>query len=182
MRTGAGLAVALWLLPAAGWAATVESLEVDRAGEYYSASMRILLEVPAAAAFAVLSDVGRLSRLNDSIEVSERLPDNRLRTEARICFGFFCKHMRQLQTVVIGPGKRLAMTIIPAQSDLSHGEAEWRFEAVGPERTRLHYRTELEPDFWVPPFVGPWLLRRTLAAQALKTAKGIERVADERTH
>jgi len=182
VRTGAGLVLALWLFPAGAWAATVESLEVDRAGEHYSASMRILLDVPAVQAFAVLSDLGRLSRLNDSIEVSERLADDRLRIEARICFAFFCKRMQQLQTVAFGPGKRLAMTIIPAQSDLSHGEAEWRFEPLGPERTRLHYRTELEPDFWVPPFVGPWLVRRTLVTQAVKTAEGIERVADERTH
>lgn len=179
MRIGAGLLV-LCLLPAGAGAATVESFEVDRAGDHYSATMRMQLEVPADRAYAVLSELGELTRLNDSIQVSEWVAEDKLRIVAELCFAFFCRHMVQVQTVTFGPGHQLAMKVLPGQSDLRFGEAEWRFEALGPRRSRLHYRTELEPDFWVPPFVGPWVLRRKLAAQAEKTARGIERVAHER--
>jgi hypothetical protein len=38
---------------------------------------------------------------------------------------------------------------------------------------------EVRPRFWVPPVVGPWLVREALRAQAQRTAEGVERRAAE---
>ena len=35
----------------------------------------------------------------------------------------------------------------------------------------------MEPDFWVPPLIGPWVIKRTMREQAITTSEGIERLA-----
>ncbi|MEA2079826.1 MAG: hypothetical protein U9P00_08215, partial [Pseudomonadota bacterium] len=49
-------------------------------------------------------------------------------------------------------------------------------EAAG---TRILMRSELAPDFWIPPLLGPWLIKRELRAEALQTMHNLERVAAE---
>jgi hypothetical protein len=35
----------------------------------------------------------------------------------------------------------------------------------------------MEPDFWLPPFVGPWFLERTLARGGVDAVDRIEELA-----
>jgi hypothetical protein len=36
----------------------------------------------------------------------------------------------------------------------------------------------MEPDFWVPPVVGPWFLKRTLMRGGTRAINRIERIAN----
>jgi hypothetical protein len=38
---------------------------------------------------------------------------------------------------------------------------------------------EMEPDFWLPPFVGPWFLKRTLLRGAPAAIEQIEYLAQQ---
>ena len=38
---------------------------------------------------------------------------------------------------------------------------------------------DLEPGFWLPPFVGPWFLKRTLLHGAPEAVDKIEELAQE---
>ena len=40
----------------------------------------------------------------------------------------------------------------------------------------MAFRAEIEPAFWVPPVIGPYLIARELRAQARTTAEAIERL------
>jgi hypothetical protein len=44
----------------------------------------------------------------------------------------------------------------------------------------MTYKLEMEPDFFVPPVVGPWYLKRTLSQGGLRAVTRIERLARER--
>jgi hypothetical protein len=41
------------------------------------------------------------------------------------------------------------------------------------------YMMEMEPSFWLPPFVGPWFLRRTLMQGAPSAIDQIELLAQQ---
>jgi hypothetical protein len=41
------------------------------------------------------------------------------------------------------------------------------------------YRLEMEPDFFVPPLIGPWYLQRTLSRGGVRAVMRIERLARE---
>jgi hypothetical protein len=56
--------------------------------------------------------------------------------------------------------------------------SEWSFTPDG-EGTRVTYFMEMEPDFWLPPFVGPWFLKRTLLRGAPAAIDQIEYLAQQ---
>jgi hypothetical protein len=39
-------------------------------------------------------------------------------------------------------------------------------------------RSAVEPDFWIPPFIGPWLIERKLRSETLETVRNLERLAN----
>jgi hypothetical protein len=41
------------------------------------------------------------------------------------------------------------------------------------------YRLEVEPDFWVPPLIGTWVLKRSVSRGALRAVTRIEGLARE---
>lgn len=173
----------LTLLVCAGsvTAAEIESLKVYQDGARYRTEMQVLLDVPAAAAYAALTDYAKLARINPQIRQVELLSGQapapaRLRTLLRLCVGFLCKQVEQVQDMIQPAATRLHAQVIPEKSDLAYGVADWRFVPEG-ERSRLYFTAEIEPKFWVPPLVGPWLVRRALTHEAITTSAGIEAAA-----
>jgi hypothetical protein len=65
---------------------------------------------------------------------------------------------------------------MPEQSDFKRSSSEWVLE---PEAggTRMTYSLTMEPDFWVPPVIGPWYLKRTLQRGGGNAINRIERLA-----
>ena len=72
------------------------------------------------------------------------------------------------------PPYELVAEVLPGQSDLKSGRVHWQLRAEG-EGTRLFYRSETEPDFWVPAVIGPWMIRRLLLGEVRATTAHIER-------
>jgi hypothetical protein len=182
----------LWLLcgaSAPALAASVDSVDVAHEDARYRIELRARLDAGADDAFAVFRDFRNLPRINDAVEQVEDLPPvtgghERWRTTIRVCVSFFCTRMHQVQDVRDSrdeQGYRLDATVIPALSNLRYGVAAWRLDRCGVQ-TCLWFRAELEPDFWVPPLLGPWLIERAMRRQAQATAHGIETLAQARAH
>jgi hypothetical protein len=97
----------------------------------------------------------------------------------RVCAAFYCKTLHQTQEMRYTPrpdGGDLHAEVLPAQSDFRYGRADWQFRAAG-AGTQLHFIAELEPAFWIPPLIGPWLVERSLSEEAQRTSAGIEHLA-----
>ena len=47
--------------------------------------------------------------------------------------------------------------------------------------TRILMRSEAAPDVWLPPLLGPWLIKRDLRNEAVQVVHNIERAAAEAT-
>ncbi|MGH8540531.1 MAG: SRPBCC family protein [Stenotrophobium sp.] len=165
-------------------AAEVQSVEVHRDGKRYHIDMQTRLDAEPARAYAVFSDWRRLPEINRSVRSAQVLAENadgtiRLATEVHFCVAIFCRELRQVQDMhSLRNDATLAITanVLPALSDLRYGKAAWTMTPCAGE-TCLHFSADLEPDFWVPPLIGPWLIERKLRSQAVATSEGIERLA-----
>jgi hypothetical protein len=173
----------LWLLASASaGAGEVIDVVVEQSDTRYVVEIDARFDVPAARLRELLTDYPNLGLINDSIRRSEVLETisprhHCVRTEARVCVALLCKTIVQVQDVSQMPDGDLIATVRATRSDFSYGVARWQFleEAAG---TRMRFRSEIEPAFWVPPLIGPWMIRRALQAEAIKSVANLERLAE----
>lgn len=177
----ARIAAICLLAPAPAVAGEVLNVAVEQYATRYVVEIDARFDVPAGRLRALLTDYPNLGLINDSIRRSEVLETisprhHCVRTEARVCVALLCKTIVQVQDVSqLSDGDILA-SVRATRSDFSYGIARWQFreEAAG---TRMRFRSEIEPAFWVPPLIGPWMIRHALQAEALKSVANLERLA-----
>jgi hypothetical protein len=172
---------AIAFVPSTTAAGTVYAASVGYRDGVYSVEVDALVAMPEARVREQLTDYNHLGRVNPAIEVSEvllvRKPgDYRVRTETEACVWFYCMRVHQVQDVIEGPDGTVTATVLPQYSDFKHGYARLTLWAT-PAGTRVLIRSEVEPDFWIPPIIGPWLIKRKLRSEALETVQNLERLA-----
>lgn len=180
MRPGPFL-LALCLFGDTVAAAEVLHMDVQRDGNRYRIGAVMLVAVNAATVHALLTDYPGLPRLNPAIKKSEILAvtdaaHQRVRTTIRGCVLFFCRTLVQVQDLTQLDDGQILAVIVPEGSDFRFGEFRWRPEPYG-AATRLRFEAQVEPAFWVPPLIGPMLVKRKLRQEAEETAAGLEAVA-----
>lgn len=168
----------------AAHAVEIQSVAVEYQDARYRISMRVTLDAPAGATYAVFADLPRLPQINPAVhevQILESLAGDRRRvfTEVRTCVSIYCRHLKQVQDMHFTPraeGGAVAAQVLPERSDFHFGEARWDFRDCS-GKTCLSFDAQLEPAFWVPPLIGPWLIKRKLHDEAVQTSQGIERLA-----
>ncbi len=173
----AGLAVSL------ASAATIRKLDISREDGMYSLVADTYLDAPPQAIFDVLVDYERFNRISSVYKefgYLEPQPDGTPTVytlmEGCLLGNVFCKEMRRVETLEAREPYFIRTTALPERSDFEHSVSEWRLEPAG-EGTNVVYMLEMEPDFWVPPVVGPWILKRTLMQGGTTAVNRIERLA-----
>src|SRR3546814_336837 len=117
-------------------AESVDQLDIVRNGDRYAITLHARLDAPLSDSYAVFSDFRNLPKINDAVESIERLPSPavgvaRWRTRVRVCVGFFCTHLKQVQDVRDSHTTeryQLDALVIPALSNLRYGKAHWQLE------------------------------------------------------
>lgn len=180
-------ALVLWGSMATAHAAQLSDVSVTREGARFFMDMRIALDAPPAAVFAALQDYPAMPRYNPDlrsvrVEPTDQPDRVRLVTTLHACVLFLCKTLRQEQLMTAEPrahGGVLRARLLPRAGDFTEGRGLFTVKPCrAPDpRTCLDVRLELVPDFWVPPVIGPWAIRRMLYREAQRTAAGLERVA-----
>ncbi|WJW75318.1 SRPBCC family protein [Thiohalobacter sp. IOR34] len=172
----------LLILGEAAQAAELLQVLVERRGERYRVEVDARFRASAAELRRLLTDYPRLGRLNDSIRESRVVEDNGpgshcVYTLSRVCVAIFCRDIVQIQDIVQLENGDLMARVRPEGSDFRYGVARWHLwdEADG---SRMRFTSEIEPAFWVPPLIGPWLVQRALRDEALKTVRNLERLAE----
>ena len=155
-------------------------VQVD-AGVYQLYS-EVLISQPPPQVRQVLADYTRLPQINSGItavRLLEHSPtgEQRMAVEATSCVALFCRTYRWVQAVTQLPDGSIQAVIEPQHSDFRQGLTRYRF-LPHDHCTRLVFEARLEPVFWLPPFLGAWLIERKLAAEALETARNIESYAE----
>ena len=164
-------------------ASTLDHLEVTHVGKRYQVVMHARMQTTAERAYAVFTDFSKLPDINRAIVRAVPIEGGapgaqRLHTQVRVCIMGICRVFDQVQDMHTNPPEHLRAQVLPQHSNLRFGHASWRIWNEDGQ-ARLIFEAVVEPDFWIPPLIGPWLIERKLRQEAEDTAKGIERMANE---
>ncbi len=156
---------------------------VDYHHGHYLLNLDMRIVAPLKKVRAVLFDFNALRKVNDTITLSRLLAHHDKKytvlMESRACVWFYCRRIRQVQVITdMGNGYLQSITD-PTQSDMASGKVLWhvRPDPQQTQQTLITYSADFEPAFFIPPLIGPWLLKKRLLSEGQKTINGIERQA-----
>lgn len=92
------------------------------------------------------------------------------------CILFFCKSMVRQGHVEKQHNQDLHAVADPRVSDFQLFDESWEFSEEG-GGTSVLYKLEMVPDFWVPPAIGPYLIKRKLRNKGGDALDRIENLA-----
>jgi Polyketide cyclase / dehydrase and lipid transport len=186
----------VWLLMALSWAAVsahaaqVLGVQVTRADHRFLIDMQIRIAAPPQAVFRALQDYPAMPRYNPDLRAVRVEPTAvpgrvRLFTTVRACVLVFCRTMHQEEVMTATSDVRggvLEAKLLAHSGDFKGGRGRWTVRAcpAAPGASCLDVRIALRPAFWVPPVIGPWILRRKMEEEARRTSAGLESVARSR--
>ena len=171
----------LLLLSSAGDASEILESSITLDAGVYVIRVEALIAAPPPTVLQLMTDYDRLTAINTTIKESRIVhtyspTKHRVQTLIRACILFFCRNVRQLQDVEQHNERLLVATIIPAESDFRQGTVRWQLAESG-GGTRMSLTATLEPAFWVPPVIGPWLVKRRFVSELLESAGHMEAAA-----
>ena len=177
------LAAFSWTL--LGSSASLDRVEVSHDDGRFHLEADSYLGARPAAISAVLLDFendaySQISKVYKESDYLEPDADGTPLVYTRVegCLFVFCRSMSRVERLeVVTPGF-IRSTVVPERSDFRYATSEWTLAAEG-VGTRVHYRMALEPDFWLPPFIGPAFLRRILLRGGIDAVERIEELAME---
>lgn len=163
----------------------VDTLAVGERDGAYFVEFAAVLEAPAADVIAVLTDYARYPSLDPRIAeariVGEDAGRPLLFTRLRGCLGsWLCRDMDRYERIT-GDGTKLVAESVPGMGDVVHGRATTQLEAQG-SRTRILYRTEFQPSFWMPRFLVRAAMLRTLETATREMFANVEARARRGDH
>ena len=184
-----GVAIALCALATSAFcaAATIDELDVTKHRGSYSLQAEARLEATPESIYAVLTDFenNRYSRISRAYKESRYLDEPAadgtplIYTRMEGCMLWHCMSLERTERLETKPPYWNKRTALPEGSNFKHASSEWVLEPDG-DGTKMNYKIEMEPDFFVPPIIGPWYLKRTLSQGGLRAVMRIERLARER--
>ncbi|MFT6077314.1 MAG: hypothetical protein ACJA02_000761 [Myxococcota bacterium] len=133
--------------------------------------------------FKILTDYKNISRISSKIIESKIIEKNnnniKVKTIAKGCVLFFCKKITNVQLVISNLNKDITSTTIPEESNLKSGKMFWGLTKKG-DLTEIKYLAKIEPDFFVPPFIGSFFIKRLMLKEAESFARNVEKLANEK--
>ena len=165
-------------------AAEIVTVQVERRDSMYRLTLHARLQASTRDIEKIITDYAHLMEINPYLRenrIEERDGENgtlvHLVTES--CVLIFCHALRHDQRFQPMRDGVLVAEIVPGVSDFKSGRLIWTVKPDG-AGSELVMESEVDPDFIVPPVIGPYLINKKLREIAIVTIKNIERVAAER--
>ncbi|MFT7086701.1 MAG: hypothetical protein ACJAZX_000114 [Rickettsiales bacterium] len=133
--------------------------------------------------FKILTDYKHLSRISSKIIESKIIQKNAdgliVQTIAEGCVWFFCKKIINTQKITINKTelwKNIQSFTIPSMSNLKFGKMNWII-SQNKEGANIEYSAQIEPDFFVPPAIGTFFMKRAMLKESKSFADNVEKLA-----
>jgi hypothetical protein len=158
-------------------ALTIDVLDVTSKDRTFKVQMKLEIAAPVDQIIAVLTDYRYPDRLSpkvtkkDVISRSEEI--TRVRIEFRSCVFLYCKNLILTQDVTANAGAIYAETI-PEMSDFRSGSMLWLLSPNGNGGSNISYFAVMEPNIFIPPFIGESLIRQRLRREMLEIAENLD--------
>lgn len=125
-----------------------------------------------------LTDYPNLKNIIPSVSSARLLEANSnydlVETTLYNCVLFFCKKLTNVQKVMITDKSITALTI-PDDSDFKYAFMTWQIEQDS-GATTVTYHAEIELNFWIPPLIGPSILKHKLKKENILVSKALDSI------
>ena len=164
-------------------AAELRRVEVDHVDGRYTLRSEVWFDTDIESIYAVFLDYDLASRFTSFIVESRNLDpgaDGQRRFYIRNhgCVLFYCQSFERVGGIEHEPLLYIRSTADPEASDFRYSQEEWRF-AIDGSGTLVAYDFAFEPKFWIPPWIGPYVLQRKLKNDSSNAIHRIEVIAQE---
>lgn len=178
------LLVLVLIFPLPAQPGVVQSADARYRSGIYSLTIDVTINGRFDVVYALVTDYDRLKDISDVFVESALISQpgaeiKRRRLVSKGCVLFFCFDATMVEDVEEIGGNIILTTVIPEQSDFKYGESRWEVTAVDGDHSRIRFSYKVQPDFWVPPVIGPYFIKRKLLAEAKQTIIRIETLAKD---
>ena len=167
-----------------GTAAGFEVLDasVDKENGVYQVFGDSVIDAPVDFVYSVLIDYDNFHKISNGIAetrfVDSDVPGELLAyTRIEACVMFFCRSAERLERISSTVNVEIQAEAIPEDSDFVVYVSRWRLVRRG-NSTRVTYEAEFKPDFWMPPLISTWAIKRKLVSSAENLGLRIEYLSD----
>ena len=165
-------------------AAEMRNVKVSHERGRYEMQSEVLFDVGLEALYDVFLDYDLSPQFSSWIvEARDLEPDELGRPgyfiHNRGCVLFICKSVVRQGHVEHEPFSRIAAIADPEKSDFEVSNETWTFRQE-PDGVVVIYRLEMVPKFWVPPVIGPMVIKRKLKSSGGDALDRIEEIARAR--
>lgn len=173
----------VWLVVAMGTASAAElrSIKVEHAKGRYSVASEVWFDAEIEQVFEVFRQWDLSTQFSSAIAESRDIaadetgrPGYYVRNQG--CVLFFCKSFVRQGYVELKLNEELYAVADPDISDFKLSSESWTFVAEN-GGTVVSYQLLMEPDFWIPPGIGPYLIKRKFRNNGGEAIDRIEAIA-----
>ncbi|MBT8443104.1 MAG: hypothetical protein KJO13_00070 [Gammaproteobacteria bacterium] len=141
-----------------------------------------IVEAPPDFIFATLIDYDNFYKISSGIPetrfVESDDPDEVLAyTRIEACVMFFCRSAERLERIESTPYEEIHTQALPEHSDFEIYESRWTLSRHD-RGTRVTHEARFKPDFWMPPLISNWAIKRKLIESAENIGIRIEYLQD----
>ena len=158
----------------------IDDVRITRQGRAYTAQLTFDVTASIDQVASVLTDYEHPNRLTPDVTkrevVGRQSGITRVRTEIHSCVVLFCKDLTLTQDVTVVDGT-IQADIVPEESDFRSGYVLWLITSNDSGGSHIQYESVIEPDFFIPPVIGRFFIRKRLRQQIFATAENLEREA-----
>lgn len=139
---------------------------VHKDGNRVTVEANMSVPVPAAIAWAVLTDFAHMTRFIPSLSASEAVSEGpnvlRVTQKGAATWGPFTFDFESVRRIALQPMSRIESTTLSGKISKMTSVSELRPAGSG---VHIHYRADAEIDFWLPPLLGTAAMRHEVREQ-----------------
>jgi len=174
---------ALLLLPLSAASADLQEVTVDRQDGIYTMHSRVRFDASLRQLYDVFIDWDQSTKFSSVVVESRNVePDETgqpgFYSRNRVCVAFFCRSFERRGYVETEPYEWIRASVDPDRSDFYLSNESWQFVQQG-DGVVVIYDLEFKPKFWVPPLIGPYMIKRKLKTDGPEALMRIDSVAQE---
>jgi hypothetical protein len=165
-------------------AAEIEWITVERNKGIFDIRASLFINAPGPEVYAALLEYDQFAELSASYAESyyiEPASNGAPRIYTRIagCIWFFCRSIERYSQLELQPSWQIISTAEPDLSSAELSIERWTLSAQD-GHTRIDYSHEIDTGSWVPPLIGPWMVKKTISTNILDAIGSIEELAQAR--
>jgi len=169
------LVLAAILFTASAFAREEPLVDITYNKGLYATTISTSINAKPDVIYQLLTSYDHFNDFSRLIKTSKLLPNRDLLLKIETCLAFLCFEKQQTLALTLSENT-ITGHIIPEKSDFSSGWMEWTLSNDG-GKSLIQFSSELTPDFWIPPFIGPLIIQHKLKVEALYSVKQLERLA-----